>query len=130
MSPKFDIVMRGYDIHEVEQLVSTVDDALNSGTEQTLQAALDGLHISESERFRIKVRGYSRPEVDSYIDHHLRTAHWGAGQNVAPRQLREQAGPPLSVYVVVAGVFLLGAVSGMFGFVGPPVSPNLMPDGG
>jgi DivIVA domain-containing protein len=68
MAPKFPIMMRGYDIHEVDEVAAMVDDALKSTEQQIRGAAISRLRAVQ---FRMKLRGYSRLQVDNYIEHRI-----------------------------------------------------------
>ena len=60
----FTVVLRGYDIGEVEALLSLVRQALPSAdpaTRAAARAALDG------RAFNVRMRGYDRAEVDAYL---------------------------------------------------------------
>jgi hypothetical protein len=68
MSSKSLIVMRGYDIRQVDETVIMVDDALKSTEQSVRDAAVSRLRTS---KFRIKFRGYSRPQADNYVEHRI-----------------------------------------------------------
>ena len=68
MSSKFIIVMRGYDMRQVDEVAAATDAALSSTDKSERNAAKTSPRCSQ---FRIKVRGYSRPQVNNYIDHRI-----------------------------------------------------------
>ena len=68
MSSRFLVVMRGYDMRQIDEAAELTDAALNSTGKEERDAALTRLR---SSRFRVKVRGYSRPQVDNYIEHRI-----------------------------------------------------------
>jgi hypothetical protein len=69
MSSKFLIVMRGYDMRQVDKLVALTDATLGSSGKEDRDAAIARLRAS---KFRIRIRGYSRAQVDHYIEHRIR----------------------------------------------------------
>lgn len=68
MSFKFLIVMRGYDMRQVDEIAAATDAALSPTDKAERNAAITRLRDSQ---LRIKVRGYSRPQVDNYIEHRI-----------------------------------------------------------
>jgi cell division septum initiation protein DivIVA len=60
--------MRGYDIRQVDEVVTIVNDALKATEESVRESAVSMLRTSQ---FRVKIRGYSRPQVDNYIEHRI-----------------------------------------------------------
>jgi hypothetical protein len=69
---EFTVVLRGYDMTEVDGLLSRADEAQASASESlraTVRAALAGA------TFRQKFRGYSREQVDREIQRRLQTLH-------------------------------------------------------
>jgi len=70
--------MRGYDIRQVDELVSEVDEALKSSDESVRAAAVSRLRESQ---FRIKFRGYSCLWVNNYIEHRILELSYLRGVN-------------------------------------------------
>jgi hypothetical protein len=68
MSSKFLIVMRGYDMRQVDEVAQLADAALSSTDKEERHTAITRLR---SSKFRVKFRGYSRPQVDNYIEHRI-----------------------------------------------------------
>ena len=60
--------MRGYDMQQVNEVVALTDAALSSTDKEARDAAIARLRAS---KFRVKVRGYSRAQVDRYIEHRI-----------------------------------------------------------
>jgi DivIVA domain-containing protein len=60
----FMVVLRGYDIKEVDALVRQVQPALKSQSVSLRAAAREALR---SAAFRIRIRGYNREHVDAYL---------------------------------------------------------------
>lgn len=72
MSPKFEVTMGGYDIREVDQLVSMVESRRDSPTDADRVAVADALRSRQNEMFRRRFRGYSKIQVYNYIDQQLK----------------------------------------------------------
>lgn len=61
---EFDIVIRGYDRAEVDQVVQRLEEALNCDSAEVRASLRQELrHLS----FTVRLRGYDRRQVDSYI---------------------------------------------------------------
>lgn len=73
--PKFTIVMRGYDIKEVDELVDLVegarDDPREGAPSTDPRQALEMLRSRESECFRMRFRGYAVIQVQNYIEQRI-----------------------------------------------------------
>ncbi|MGC9669359.1 hypothetical protein ACNTMW_22735 [Planosporangium sp. 12N6] len=65
----FMIALRGYDMAQVDQLLSQADDALSSGSETLRASAREALR---STRFRQRLRGYARHQVERAVEQRLR----------------------------------------------------------
>jgi DivIVA domain-containing protein len=60
----FAVVLRGYDMSEVDELLRRVQTALSS-TDQALRASLR--HELHHPALPVRLRGYHRLEVDEYL---------------------------------------------------------------
>jgi cell division septum initiation protein DivIVA len=76
--PEFEITMGGYDIKEVDRLVSMVEEARDAEASDTRSSALQALRLREIERFPRKFRGYSKIQVRNYVEDRLREISEGA----------------------------------------------------
>jgi len=64
MEATFDIVLRGYDPHQVDQLLEQAEQALASDRWYVRKPALDALRSANLQR---RLRGYDRDQVDRFI---------------------------------------------------------------
>jgi DivIVA domain-containing protein len=65
----FTIVLRGYDMAEVNRLLEQADAAFSSTGNGQRAAARQAL---QAARFRVRLRGYARSEVDRALDQRIR----------------------------------------------------------
>ena len=68
VGPPFLVAMRGYDIHQVDTVMSRAAQAVTSDDESLRLAARRALRSTD---FTVKLRGYSRPQVDQAIEQYL-----------------------------------------------------------
>jgi hypothetical protein len=64
----FMIVLRGYDRAQVDELLSQADKALSSGSATLRASAREALR---STRFRQRLRGYARHQVERAVEQRL-----------------------------------------------------------
>ncbi len=62
--PRFMIVLRGYDIKQVDALVQQASEALASGSFALRASVRDELRRTA---FPVRLRGYDRSQVDGYL---------------------------------------------------------------
>lgn len=60
----FEVVLRGYDRHEVDQVVITVLSAVRNGGGPLIAEAIRQL---AEARFTVRLRGYNKRQVDDYL---------------------------------------------------------------
>lgn len=60
----FEVVLRGYDRHAVDQVVITVQAALRNGAGPLVPEAIRQL---TEARFTVRLRGYNKRQVDDYL---------------------------------------------------------------
>nr|MDT0663515.1 DivIVA domain-containing protein [Micromonospora sp. DSM 115978] len=60
----FTIVLRGYDIAEVDRVLTQADEAVSSGSDSLRSAARE---VLRDTNFRMRLRGYDRSQVDEAI---------------------------------------------------------------
>jgi DivIVA domain-containing protein len=63
-SPGFAVVLRGYDVEQVDNLIEMLQDAARSGDPQRRAEARAGL---DNVTLRTAMRGYDREQVDGYL---------------------------------------------------------------
>jgi cell division septum initiation protein DivIVA len=64
--------MGGYDIQEVDKLVSMVESARESTAEAGRASVIEVLRSRQREMFRRRFRGYSKIQVYNYVNQQLR----------------------------------------------------------
>jgi DivIVA domain-containing protein len=69
VASSFMVALRGYDMAQVDQLLAQADEALSSGSETLRASARDALR---NTRFRERLRGYARHEVEHAVEQRLR----------------------------------------------------------
>ncbi|HYN93332.1 MAG TPA: DivIVA domain-containing protein [Pilimelia sp.] len=68
MAGPFLVALRGYDMAQVDAVLTRADDALASGSEALRATAREEL---QSVQFRQRFRGYARHEVDRAVGQRL-----------------------------------------------------------
>lgn len=67
--PEFDVVLRGYDRHEVEDLVTRARDSLDAlSGGRGAGAPITSAELREGSSLSLVLRGYDRRQVDRHLE--------------------------------------------------------------